>query len=64
MADAPDYLNISQAADVLGVNRRRIRELIQAGELEAIANPLDRRETLIPRSEVDRLSAFTKKAVA
>ncbi len=64
MTDAVDYVNIQQAADLLGVNRRRIRELIKAGELQSLTNPLDRRETLIPRSDIIRLESFTKKAVA
>jgi len=64
MADAVDYVNIQQAADLLGVNRRRIRELIKAGEIQSLTNPLDRRETLIPRSDITRLESFTKKAVA
>ena len=49
------------------MTRRRIWEMVKAGEIEAVSNPLDRREKLIPRSEIARLAPFvrpTKKEVA
>jgi hypothetical protein len=55
-----EYVTIGAAAEALGVNRRRIRELIQGGELEAITNPLDRREKLIPLPEIERLEKFAR----
>ena len=55
-----EYLNIQEAAEALGVTRRRIWKMVKDGELEATTNPLDRREKLIPRSEVDRFSKFVR----
>ena len=56
-----DYLNIQEAADALGVTRRRIWKMVKDGEIEAIGNPLDRREKLIPRKEVERLAQFVRR---
>lgn len=65
MKDESEYLNITETAVALGVNRRRVWQMVRADELESLQNPLDRRETLIPRTEVDRLAKFArKKAVA
>jgi excisionase family DNA binding protein len=67
MADDPEYLTINQAADRLGVDRRRIRALIAAGSLKTVANPLDRRAKLLRREDVDQLALYPrapKKAVA
>jgi Helix-turn-helix domain len=64
MADEPEYLNVQQAADRLGTNRRRIWQLIKEGQFHAVSNPLDKREKLIPKSQVEALSKFSKKDVA
>lgn len=58
MPDEPEYLNIQQAADALGVTRRRIWAMVKDGQLPAIQNPLDRREKLIARVDVERLAKF------
>jgi hypothetical protein len=64
MADEPEYLNVQQAADQLSTNRRRIWQLIKEGQFDTVSNPLDRREKLIPKSQVEALSRFSKKDVA
>lgn len=64
MADEPQYVTIQGAAAALGVTRRRVWQMVKNGDLEARTNPLDRREKLIPQSEIDRLAPFTKKAAA
>ena len=61
MTETPEYLNITEAAEALRVNRRRIWQMVKDGQIEAISSPLDRRETLIPRVEVERLSKFVTK---
>ena len=61
MLDDRPYLNIHQAADALGVSRRRIWQMVKAGELESVPNPLDRRESLIPHAELERLASFAKR---
>jgi len=66
MSDEPEYMTVQAASEVLGVTRRRLWDLIRAGHIEAVQNPLDRREKLIPRTEVERLTKFAavKKEVA
>lgn len=67
MDQYPQYVTVQTAADMLGVSRRRIWDLIRQGSIEAIQNPLDKREKLIPQSEVDRFMQFasaSKKAAA
>jgi len=58
MTAEPRYLTIQAAADALATNRRRIWQMIRDGELQAVTNPLDRREKLILRSDVEKLSEF------
>lgn len=66
MPEEQKYLNIQEAAEALGVNRKRIWRMIRDGQLEAITNPVDRREKLIPREAIEQLLEFarTKKDVA
>ena len=67
MTNGPEFLTIGEAAELLGVDRRRIRQLIQRGRLAATENPLDLREKLVSRSEVEALLRFAragKKEVA
>jgi len=64
MEDQVAYMNIGQAAEAIGTTRRRIRDLIRDGQLEAIRNPLDKREMLLKREDVERFAQFAKKAVA
>lgn len=54
------YLTVQAAAEVLHTNRRRIWQLIRDHQLKAIENPLDRREKLILRAEVERLAIFSR----
>jgi len=60
MADATEYLTINQAAEQLGVDRRRLRTLIQEGKLETFENPLDKRAKLIRVSDIQRLSLYPR----
>jgi excisionase family DNA binding protein len=66
MTDEPKYLTITQAAEVLGVDRKKIRRMIRDGQLQAIVNPIDKRERLVPRTAIESLAEFasTKKAAA
>lgn len=64
MTNEAEYVTIQGAAAALGVTRRRIWQMVKSGDIEARTNPLDRREKLIPQSEIDRLVPFTKKAAA
>jgi len=67
MSDETEYLNLQETADALHVTRRRVWQMVKDGELQSVNNPLDRREKLIPRSEIERLAPFirpTKKEAA
>lgn len=62
MNDEAEYLNVQEVADALGTNRRRVWQLIKEGELVTVPNPLDRRQKLVSRDQVERLSKYTKAA--
>jgi hypothetical protein len=64
MPDDVEYLNIQQAADAIGTNRRRVWQLVKEGKLTTIENPLDRRERVISKGQIDRMAKFSKKAAA
>lgn len=64
MSEEPKYLNIRDAAAMLGVERKKIQRMIKAGELEAIQSPVDRRERLVLKSSIDSLLDFAKKIAA
>ncbi len=62
MANDREYLNIQEAAGELGITRRRLWQMVKDGQIEAVTNPLDRREKLIARSEVERFRPFIRPA--
>jgi len=51
-----EYVNVQQAAQSLGVNRRTIWRLIHQGRLRAFPNPIDHRAKLIRREDVQKLA--------
>jgi len=64
MEDQPRYYTVRQAAEVLGVSRWKMWKLLEAGTIKAEANPLDKREKLIPVAEVEQLARYTQKGAA
>ncbi|MGI8827800.1 MAG: helix-turn-helix domain-containing protein [Chloroflexota bacterium] len=60
MSDELEYLSVQEAADELGVGRRRVWRLIEAGVLYAVENPLDRRSRLVQAEDVRKLSEFPR----
>jgi excisionase family DNA binding protein len=46
-------LPVAQAAKYLGVGRDKISRMIRKKELKAIRNPLDKRQYLIAKTELD-----------
>lgn len=48
-------VNVTQAAKLLHVSRKRVWALIGEGTLQAVQNPLDRRERLVPVEQVVEL---------
>jgi excisionase family DNA binding protein len=66
-----EFLDVEQAAELLGVTRFTISRLIRAGELTAYVSPLNRRKKLLRRNDVEALRQpvpveleGTKKAAA
>jgi excisionase family DNA binding protein len=66
-----EFLDVEQAAELLGVTRFTISRLIRAGELTTYVSPLNRRKKLLRRDDVEALRQpvpiapeGTKKAVA
>jgi hypothetical protein len=55
------YLTASQAARELGTTRMKIGQLLKAGILPTIADPLDKRVKLIPVSALERLRVLREK---
>src|SRR5689334_15874540 len=50
-----EYLTVIAAAKYLGVSRDKLSRMIRDRQLEVIENPLDGRQRLIARSELDAL---------
>jgi len=66
-----EFLDVEQAAELLGVTRFTISRLIRTGELTTYVSPLNRRKKLLRRDDVEALRQpvlidpeGTKKAVA
>ena len=54
MQDA-EFLPVTWAALMLGIDRSRVRDLIHRGELVPYDDPLDRRRTLVSVADIARL---------
>lgn len=60
MAEETDYVTVQEAAEFLGVSRRRVWDMTREGRLRAIVNPLDRREKLIDRKDLQAFAKFIR----
>ena len=52
-----DALTVAEAAAYLGVSRTKVWQLIREGTLPSTQNPLDKRQRLILRRDIERLAA-------
>jgi|GEM_PF-1042100 len=52
-----ELLTLNDAAEYLGVSRMKLWRLVKNGTLTAVENPLDNREKLIGKLEMDKLKA-------
>jgi excisionase family DNA binding protein len=52
---ADEYLNMQEASAYMNVTRRKIWRLIKQGELKSYENPMDRRECLVLKADVEEL---------
>ncbi len=50
-----DLITAAEARSLLGVSRVKIAQLLRRGDLRYFTNPLDGREKLISRAEVEAL---------
>jgi hypothetical protein len=50
-----DLITVAEARALLGVSRVKIAQLLKRGDLRYFTNPLDEREKLISRAEVEAL---------
>lgn len=50
-----DLITVAEARAMLGVSRVKIAQLLKQGYLRSFSNPLDGREKLISRAEVEAL---------
>lgn len=50
-----EYLTVLAAASYLGVSRDKLSRMIRAGQIETLPNPLDGRQRLIDKSQLDAL---------
>jgi excisionase family DNA binding protein len=50
-----DLITAAEARVLLGVSRVKIAQLLKRGDLRCYSNPLDGREKLISRAEVEAL---------
>ena len=51
----PETLTMTQAAERLQITRTTLRRLVREGVLPTMANPLDKRERLIPEEAILKL---------
>lgn len=66
MDEQPRYYTVRQAAQALGVSRWKMWKLLESGTITTEANPLDKREKLIPIGQVEQFASYVavKKGAA
>ncbi len=57
-----DTMNITEALRVLKISRTKMAQMLEEGHLAYELNPLDKREKLVKREDVEKLRRFTKGA--
>jgi hypothetical protein len=62
--DKADLITLSVARAILGVSRTKIWRLVRDGTLTVYSNPLDRREKLVQRSQVEALLTHAEALAA
>jgi hypothetical protein len=53
--DKAELITLTAARNILGVSRTKIWRLVREGTLIVYSNPLDKREKLVKRSQVEAL---------
>lgn len=62
--DKADLITLTAARSILGVSRTKIWRLVREGALVVYSNPLDKREKLVPRSQVEALLTHAEALAA
>lgn len=63
--DAGELMSVADAARVLGISRSKINLMIRLGELQVVdVNPLDKRQRLVRRADVETLLRRAPKDAA
>jgi excisionase family DNA binding protein len=50
-----EYVTLGEATEVLGVSRFKVWQLVREGVLPTFVSPLDRRQKLVRREDLDQL---------
>lgn len=50
-----EYISLKEAGDILKVSRTKIWALVRDGALRTYEDPLDKRKTLVLKSDVEKL---------
>ncbi len=62
---ADDLMSVADAARALGISRSKINQMIRLGELQVVdKNPLDKRQRLVRRADVQDLLKRAPKDTA
>lgn len=62
MVTSSDRVTLAEAARLLGVSHSKVWRLVRDGRLVAHRNPLDQREKLVRREDVERLRSHSATA--
>ncbi len=59
-----EYMSVAEARDVLGVSKTTMTAMLKDGRLTAKENPLDKRQRLVRREDVEALAREAGKELA
>lgn len=59
-----EYMSVAEARDVLGVSKTTMTTMLKDGRLTAKENPLDKRQRLVRREDVEALAREAGKELA
>ncbi len=58
--EVKEVFTVLEAAEYVGVSRAKISQLIRENKLTTLENPLDKRQSLISRSQLDKLRTYPR----
>lgn len=60
--ETKDFYTMTEARKLLRIGKNKMWRLVNGGTLEVIPNPLDKRNKLVRRADIDKLLQYRKKA--